>query len=219
MESFIVRDSEQNMQGQISQVCTAKASLDGTIHWLVVHIIRTDTDFEKVGKATIAAMKLKRQGIPVEIEEVSMEEHLEWLCRMMSRSSYKMPLLGHSLDRDIQFMFKSADGFFNGDPLRFPGNQRTSWQRINKVCTQRLITSCCPRTHHLANPDGKPQATLDQYTTKLIMRRQKHNSVDDVIDLVEVIKIARAHDNFVLPRENFMIIRPDNSVNIQEDTA
>jgi hypothetical protein len=217
--AYIVQDSEQNMQGRISQVCTAKASLDGTIQWIVLHIIRNDTDFEKVGMATIAATKLKRMGVPVEIEEITMEEHLEWMCRLMSRSSYRMPLLGHSLDRDIQFMFKSAPEFFNGDPLRSPGTQRTSWQRINKVCTQRLITSCCPRTHQLANPDGRPRSTLDQYVNKLLLRTQKHNSVDDVIDLIEVLKIAHAYDNIRLPRENFLIIRPDNSVNIQEDTA
>jgi len=221
MATFLVRDSEQNMQGQISHICTAKASLDGTIHWIVVHIIKMETPFDvpKIGMATIKAAHLKKLGFDVEVEEVTMDEHLKWLCRVISQSGYRLPLLGHSLDRDIEFMFKSADEFFDGNPMLFPGYQRKSWQRIIKVCTQRLIVQCCPNTHRIANPAGNPRSTLDHYIRHFLDRDQKHNAVDDVLDLVEILKIAQVHDNFKLPKENYMYIKPDNRVSTQAGTA
>lgn len=224
MESFIVRDSEQNMQGQISHVCTAKASLNGDIHWLFLDVIQTKfptalelgdelrrrkvSEYERLGMALVATNGIEN----VQIRFLTMDEHLKWLCEVISKSSYKLPLLGHSLDRDIQFMFDSSERFFNGHPLLFPGEQRTSWQRINKVCTQRLITSCCPNTHRLANQSGPLRSTLDQYVTKLLGREQMHNAVDDVIDLVAILKLAHVHDQFRLPRENFIIMTPSNRV-------
>ena len=149
----------------------------------------------------------------MQIRFLTMDEHLKWLCRIISQSGYRLPLLGHSLDRDIQFMFDSTEGFFNGHPLLFPGDQRTSWQRINKVCTQRLITSCCPLTFRAANPDvSRGSATLDHLTRALLGREQKHNAVNDVIDLVDLLRVAHTLDDFSMPRENFIIMRPNNAV-------
>lgn len=224
MMAYIVRDSEQDIKGNVSHVCTAKAHLDGTINWLVLDIIQTGfstalelgtdlqrrrlSEYEKLGMALIAT-----KGIPnVEIRFITMDAHLKWLCEVISKSSYRLPLLGHSLDRDIQFMYDSSKTFFSRHPLLFPGEQRTSWQKINKVCTQRLITACCPNTHRLANPTGSPRATLDQYVRQLLGREQQHNAVSDALDLIEVLKIANVHDHVRLPRENFMITVPSNKV-------
>ena len=217
MNSFLVRDSEQDMQGQISHVCTAKASLDGTILWVFLDIIDTepsDASKKKYAMALLAALELPN----VTIRKITMDEHIRWLCETVSKSSYKLPLLAHSMDRDIDFMYKSSS-FFNGDPLKVPGNQRTSWQKITKICTQRLLTSC-PITFRAANPEGKwGSATLDTFVTKLLGRAQQHNAVSDVVDLVEVLKIAWALDQFKLPKENFLIVKPCNSLSPQPEQA
>lgn len=227
METFIVRDSEQDMHGQISHICTAKASLDGTIHWVYLDIIETNFptalelgpelqrrrlgEYERLGMALVAGL-----GVQMTVRHVTIQEHLKWLCRVISQSGYRLPLLGHSLDRDIDFMFATdlggTDKFFDGHPLKFPGSQRTSWQRIVKVCTQRLLTSC-PLTFAMANP-GVQQgtATLNHFTRALLGRDQQHNAVQDVIDLVEVLRVAHTVDRFRIPRENCLIIRPDNRV-------
>lgn len=229
MESFIVRDSEQDLDGNISHVCTAKASLDGRIEWLFLHIIKTEfptalqlgselqrrkvSDYEKIGMATIAASQLAQLGTEVTIEVLTMDQHLSWLCRKIAQSGYRYPLLSHSMDCDIKFMFKSSDRFFNGDPLLYPGDQRMSWQRVHKVCTQRLITGMCPITFSVVNQGlNWGTATLSHLVEKLLHRVQRHNAVDDVIDLVAVLQKAHALDNFTLPNENHMITKPNNRV-------
>jgi hypothetical protein len=225
MESCIIRDSEQDMQGNVSHVCTVKASLDGTIHWLFLDIIEPNqktalelgellkrkrvSEYEKMAMGMIAALDI---DAPVTFRKVTMDQHLKWLCDVISQSSYRLPLLGHSLDRDIDFMFASSDKFFKGHPLKCPGDQRASWQRIIKVCTQRLLTNC-HLTFRKANPDAKwGSATMETLTMSLLGREQKHNAVSDVLDLLEILKIAKALDHFKLPKENFLIIKPCNQV-------
>lgn len=238
METFIVRDSEQDLQGNISHICTAKASLDGTIHWMVLHIIQdTFQTALEIGDANLKRRKvsdleriamgvLDGLDVGLEIRRCTIQEHLKWLSSEISKSSYKLPLLGHALDRDIEFMYatdlasRSESKFFDGHPLRFPGNQRKSWQKINKVCTQRLLTSCCPITFELVNPGAKfGTVTLSHLTYALLHRVQKHNAVSDVLDLIAVLSKAHSLDQFKLPKENFLIIKPDNSVKIQAGTA
>ena len=211
--TFLVRDSEQDMQGRISHIATAKVT-DGQIQWLFLDIVR-EADITKIGQAVIDALDLPN----VTIRKLTMDEHLKWLCETVSKSSYKWPLLGHALDRDIEFMFKSASDFFNGDPLKFPGCQRTSWQRIVKVCTQRLLTNC-PVTFRMANPTGNwGSATLETFVDKLLGRAQKHNAVADVVDLVEVLKIAQSLDHFRLPKENFLIVKPCNTLKASNESC
>lgn len=123
--------------------------------------------------------------------------------------------LGHSIDRDIQFMVETdqrlGTKIFKKDPSAYPSTccRYNQWPTIAKVCTQQLLTHRCPRFFAKYLQAGGASARLADLLAYVNGSVQTHTSAQDVLDLFVVLRRAFDEDRFQLePHESYMIHTP-----------
>ena len=123
--------------------------------------------------------------------------------------------LGHSIDRDIQFMVQTdqrlGTKIFKKDPMAYPTSccRYNQWSTIAKVCTQQLLTHRCPRFFEKYIRAGGTSARLADFVAYVNGSVQTHTSAQDVLDLLVVLRRAFEEDRFQLePHESYMIHSP-----------
>jgi hypothetical protein len=128
---------------------------------------------------------------------------LQFLCDMSAKNR-KIPIVSHSHDRDVESM---------------PEFKSTVWTSMGHVCSQQFLTTMCPRfwdTHRFANIDQYAEAIAregsnvnhfeyrrDQKLSAIVRttlgRTQEHTSLQDCIDLFDVLTVACSMDNVIIP--------------------
>lgn len=113
-------------------------------------------------------------------------------------------LVSHALDRDLEFLFDTADvlgekKIFKKDFLYRPevGCYLSGWNKLTLVCSQRLLTTLCPKFDKdvsLSQPDTR----LSSYSRYVFGPDyvQTHTSVGDAHDLYKVLCRAYEMDKF-----------------------
>lgn len=123
--------------------------------------------------------------------------------------------LGHSIDRDIQFMVQTDRRFdtkiFKKDPMSYPETccRFSDWSSVAKVCTQQLLTRRCPRFYEKYVKAGGSSARLVDLVSYVNGSTQHHTSAQDVLDLAAVLQRAFEEDRFQLePGKSYMTCIP-----------
>ena len=115
-------------------------------------------------------------------------------------------LMSHALDRDLQFLVDTADilgekKIFKKDFMFRPESRcyLSGWNNLTLVCTQRLLTTMCPKFDKMV---GKPSQTLQTYAEFVYGDGyvQSHTSVEDAVDLFNVMSKAFECDRFHIDR-------------------
>jgi hypothetical protein len=113
-------------------------------------------------------------------------------------------LMSHSMDRDLEFLFESAEvlgekKLFKKDFLYRPevGCYLSGWDKLTLVCTQRLLTTLCPKFDKVVAAT-QPDTRLESYARHIYGPdyEQTHTSVADAIDLMFVVCQAFRMDKF-----------------------
>lgn len=123
--------------------------------------------------------------------------------------------LGHSIDRDIQFLVQTdqrlGTKIFKKDPMSYPETCCSfgTWPTVAKVCTQQLLTRRCPKFMDKYIKAGGTTARLTDLVSYVKGTQQHHTSVQDVLDLAAVIQRAYEEDHFQLePGKSYMTCIP-----------
>lgn len=113
-------------------------------------------------------------------------------------------VMGHSLDRDLQFLAETADilgetKVFSKDFIFRPENgcYVPGWNNLTLVCTQRFLTTLCPKFDKQVR-NVLPDTRLETYVRYIKGKDyvQSHTSVGDVLDLFTVMAKAYEVDRF-----------------------
>jgi hypothetical protein len=113
-------------------------------------------------------------------------------------------VMGHSLDRDLQFLSETADilgerNVFSKDFIFRPENgcYIPGWNNLTLVCTQRFLTTLCPKFDKLVR-NVLGDTRLETYVRYINGKDhvQSHTSVGDVLDLFTVMAKAYEVDHF-----------------------
>lgn len=122
--------------------------------------------------------------------------------------------LGHSIDRDIQFLVQTdqrlGTKIFKKDPGAYPETCCSfgKWSTVAKVCTQQLLTRRCPKFMDQYIRAGGASARLADLSAYVTGMRQHHTSTRDVLDLAAVIQRAYEEDQFQLEGKSYMTCIP-----------
>ena len=113
-------------------------------------------------------------------------------------------LMAHSLDRDLEFLYDTAQvlgekKIFKKDFLFRPevGCYLSGWDKLTRVCTQRLLTTLCPKFDKLVAA-SQPDTRLSSYANYVYLGgyNQTHTSTGDAYDLYRVLCKAYETDKF-----------------------
>lgn len=113
-------------------------------------------------------------------------------------------LVAHSLDRDLEFLYDTADvlgekKIFKKDFLYRPevGCYLPGWDKLTLVCSQRLLTTLCPKFDKEVSMT-QPDTRLESYSRHVFGSEyvQTHTSVGDAHDLYKVLCRAYEMDKF-----------------------
>jgi DNA polymerase III epsilon subunit-like protein len=185
----------------------------GTLHTVMIRdvladpCIGEDPDIiKKVGRTTVDTLAV--QG---NVTFRLFDEAIQDLLVFTAGSTW----LGHSIDRDIQFMVQTdqrlGSRIFKKNPMAYPTTccRYTQWSTIAKVCTQQLLTHRCPRFFQKYVQAGGTSARLCELLAYVNGSVQTHTSAQDVLDLFAVLHHAFEEDRFQLePHESYMIHSP-----------
>lgn len=117
-------------------------------------------------------------------------------------------LMSHSLDCDLEFLFQTAEvlgekRIFMKDFLFRPETRcyLTGWDKLTLVCTQRLLTTLCPKFDKEVSK-AQPSTRLESYAKFVYGDKyvQSHTSVEDAFDLYQVMRKAFEYDHFKIDR-------------------
>lgn len=124
--------------------------------------------------------------------------------------------IGHSLDRDMKALYDTDQmygrtKFFKYEPCGMDEHctvkDGSVWGRITKVCTQEVIPVRARQfweTHKKTCPSHCERFVNICKTIKGPDYRQKHNSIDDVEDLIDVIEfLTLNYKTFYIGTQNF----------------
>lgn len=220
MEKAILWDLECNMDGICSQMSFCEVNIkSNTMHEMHTHLIKDgwerlkSYEHEKNGKVLFLAMEKGHVHVSTFFDAM--------MDFMRFARQRRLPIVSHSTDCDIEFLYKTDkhynSGIFKHNPIHHPQDCCTSkmWESIVKQCSQRLITECSQKTFSLANHGvpGKGVAKLEHLVGVLLDgRKQQHTSVHDIIDLFDILCLAHKMDNLKFPKDTFMIALPYNIV-------
>ncbi len=113
-------------------------------------------------------------------------------------------LMSHALDRDLEFLFDTAKvlgekKIFKKDFLYRPevGCYLSGWNKLTLVCTQRLLTTLCPKFDKMV-ASSQPDTRLTSYANCVYLGgyNQTHTSTGDAYDLYMVLCKAYEMDKF-----------------------
>lgn len=113
-------------------------------------------------------------------------------------------MMSHSMDNDLRILFESAKvlgekKLFKKDFLYRPetGCYLSGWDKLTLVCTQRLLTTLCPKFDKEVS-ESQPDTRLESYARYIYgpEYEQTHTSVCDALDLMFVICKAFRMDKF-----------------------
>ncbi len=150
---------------------------------------------KKVGQTIIDSVNT--QGI---VQIMPFREAVDSFLSSTSGSTW----LGHSIDRDIQFLVQTdqrlGTKIFKKNPLAYPETccSFTKWSTVAKVCTQQLLTRRCPKFMEKYMKAGGASARLSDLAMYVNGSQQHHTSVQDVLDLSAVVQRAFEEDHFQL---------------------
>lgn len=160
----------------------------------------------KVGRTTVDTLAVNGN-----VTVMTFDEAVQELLVFTAGSTW----LGHSIDRDIQFMVQTdqrlGTKIFKKDPSAYPTTccRYRQWATIAKVCTQQLLTHRCPRFFQKYVEAGGMSARLADLLAYVNGSTQTHTSAQDVLDLLVVLRRAFEEDRFQLePHESYMIHSP-----------
>ena len=159
----------------------------------------------KVGQTAIDSANAN--GI---IQMVSFHEAVRCFLDELEGSTW----LGHSIDRDIQFLVQTdqrlGTKIFKKDPMAYPETCCSfgKWSTVAKVCTQQLLTRRCPKFMDKYIKAGGASARLADLSAYVTGTRQHHTSTRDVFDLAAVIQRAYEEDHFQLEGKSYMTCIP-----------
>jgi hypothetical protein len=110
-------------------------------------------------------------------------------------------VMGHALDRDLQFLADTSDilgerGIFTKDFIFRPENgcYISGWNKLTLVCTQRFLTTLCPKFNRAVGTDSRLETYVRHIRGSDYV--QTHTSVGDVLDLFDVMARAYEADHF-----------------------
>lgn len=144
----------------------------------------------------------KRLGF-VEVEVPTLRQALRIMLDFIHKNSDGI-MMGHSLDRDLEFLFDTAHvlgekKIFKKDFLFRPevGCYIGGWDRLTLVCTQRLLTTLCPKFDK-AVAQTYTNTRLNSYAGFVFPPgyEQTHTSTGDAYDLYMVLREAYKVDKF-----------------------
>lgn len=158
--------------------------------------ISEDLDIvKKVGQTMIDSVHA--HGV---VYTMPFREAVEHFLSTLSGSTW----LGHSIDRDIQFLVQTdqrlGTKIFRKNPMAYPETccSFAKWSTVAKVCTQQLLTRRCPKFMDKYTKAGGSSARLADLAMYVKGSQQHHTSVEDVLDLAAVIQRAFEEDQFQL---------------------
>jgi hypothetical protein len=161
---------------------------------------------KKVGRTVIDAA-----NIGGTVKSMPFREAVEYFLGQLEGSTW----LGHSIDRDIQFLVETdqrlGTKIFKKDPMAYPETCCSfgNWPAVAKVCTQQLLTRRCPKFMEKYIKAGGATSRLVDLVMYVKGTQQHHTSVQDVLDLAAVIQRAYEEDHFQLePGKSYMTCIP-----------
>lgn len=133
-------------------------------------------------------------------------------------------LVSHALDRDLEFLVDTAEvlgekKIFKKDFLFRPevGCYLTGWDKLTLVCSQRLLTTLCPKF----DKDVRPNTRLETYCRHVFGPEyiQSHTSVGDAHDLYKVLCKAYEVDKFKIDLGKSRLFMKPRSIHTREYTS
>jgi hypothetical protein len=150
------------------------------------------------GTSTLA----ERLGF-VEVEVTTLRQALRLMLDFIHENSDGI-LMSHALDRDLEFLVDTAKvlgerKIFKKDFLFRPevGCYMSGWDKLTLVCTQRLLTTLCPKFDKEVSKT-QPDSRLSSYASFVYGTdyTQTHTSTGDAYDLYRVLCKAYEMDKF-----------------------
>lgn len=122
-------------------------------------------------------------------------------------------LVHHSLDRDINFLYKTdkqfGQTFFKHNPLTHKDICTTSkcWTNMIWICSQRLLDNRCRNYSALYRKNAHHDSKLLTHLRFTFGNdyEQKHLSADDAKDLAKLLAVVFVQDKFFIGRSDFII--------------
>lgn len=122
---------------------------------------------------------------------VPIQRALQEFCSLIAKNRY-IPVVAHAHDRDIEALMQT-DLDLNGGFFKPDGTAKSKvWPKIDRVCSQVLLQDMCPnywKTLQSKVPENYNGCRLDDHIKLNFNRAQKHVSLDDCMDLFDLLCI------------------------------
>ena len=234
MVNFVVTDFESCQEGRIHSMCLIPVRVDGTkftVRKGVLVYIREVLKNESTQLNTNTQKKVLSDLFDasthgMEIKHLSFADAVKFLIDYVLQHGSTM--VSHNLLSDLDFLVKTQN-FVKGKRVvkeylkEYPktGMYDKRWESITLVCSMSLITNRAKKfmedyKNHpstIPNHNGFYSMKLESFTRFIkddCLYKQRHTSIQDTIDLVEVLKNVFARDgNKVLVDGNDYLTIPD----------
>ena len=192
---FALADVEPDHESKwVSQISLVKCVIDdkrtrieSAYIWLIEGVFSPDDYKTKRLYDSIHEYGIEKTHVRI----VPIQRALQEFCSLIAKNRY-IPVVAHAHDRDIESLMQT-DLDLNGGFFKPDGTSKSKvWPKIDRVCSQVLLQDMCPKyweTVRSKVPENYKGCKLDDHIKLNFKRSQKHVSLDDCMDLFDLLCI------------------------------
>lgn len=175
------------MKCVVDEIDETRTRIESVYIWLIEGVF--DPDDRKTKRLYEA---IREYGIEkTHVRIVPIQKALQEFCSLIAKNRY-IPVVAHAYDRDVEALMQT-DLDLNGGFFKPDGTAKSKvWPKIDHVCSQILLKDMCPNywvSIRSKITDGFRGCKLEHHLKLNFDRAQKHTSLDDCMDLFDLLCI------------------------------